>query len=103
MMRIKKHDMVIVITGRDKGKRGQVLEVDVDKNLVKVSGVGIVTKHYKARRQGEASSIKKHESFIHISNVMLVSPTDSNACRVNFKVLEDGSKVRVCNRTKQTV
>ncbi len=103
MLRIKKHDTVVVITGKDKGKRGRVLELDLDKNLVKVAGVAILTKHYKARRQGETSSIKKQESYIQISNVMLVAPGDSQPCRVNFKVLEDGTKVRVSNRTKQTI
>lgn len=103
MMRIKKNDTVLVLTGRDKGKKGTVLEVLVEKNLVKVAGVAIVTKHYKARRQGEASAIKKQEGYVNLSNVMLISPTDSKPTRVNFKVLEDGSKVRVSNRTKQVI
>ncbi len=103
MLRIKKNDTVIVLTGKDKGKRGTVLEVVTDKNLVKVAGVAMLTKHYKARRSGEVSSIKKQEGYINLSNVMLISPLDSKPCRVNFKVLEDGTKVRVCNRTKQTM
>jgi large subunit ribosomal protein L24 len=103
MMRIKKNDTVVVLTGRDKGKKGTVIEVLSDKDLVKVAGIAIVTKHYKARRQGEVSSIKKQEGFIHLSNVMLISPTDSKPSRVNFKVMEDGTKVRVSNRTKQVM
>lgn len=103
MMRIKKNDTIVVLTGKDKGKQGIVVDIVVDKNLVKVAGVAMVTKHYKARRQGETSAIKKQESFINLSNVMLISPIDSKPCRVNFKVLEDGSKVRVCNRTKQVI
>lgn len=103
MMRIKKHDTVLVITGKDKGKRGRVLEIDLDKNSIKVAGVNIVTKHYKARRQGEASSIKKQEGYINASNVMLVAPGDSLPCRVQFKQLEDGTKVRVSHRSKQTI
>ncbi len=103
MMRIKKHDMVVIIAGKDKGKRGRVLELDINKNLVKVAGVAVLTKHYKARRQGEVSSIKKQESFIDLSNVMLVAPGDAQPSRVNFSVLEDGTKVRVSNRTKQTI
>jgi len=102
MMRIKKNDTVLVLTGRDKGKRGTVLEVVPAKGLVKVSGVAVVTKHYKARKQGEVSSIKKQEGYINASNVMLIS-TDGKPCRVNFKSLEDGNKVRVCNRTKDVV
>lgn len=101
-MRIKKNDTVLILTGKDKGKRGTVLEVDLDKDLVKVAGIAMMTKHYKARKQGEASSIKKQEGYIHASNVMLIS-SDKKPCRVNFKVLEDGKKVRVCNRTKEVI
>lgn len=102
MLRIKKNDTVLVLTGRDKGKRGTVLEVVADKDLVKVAGVAIVTKHYKARKQGETSAIKKQEGYIHASNVMLIS-SDKKPCRVNFKVREDGKKVRLCNRTKEII
>ncbi len=102
MMRIKKNDTVLVLTGRDKGKRGTVLEVVTDKGLVKVAGIAMVTKHYKARKQGEVSAIKKQEGYINASNVMLIS-SDKKPCRVNFKVLEDGKKVRVCNRTKEII
>lgn len=103
MLRIKKNDTVIVLTGKDKGKRGTVLEIVLAKNLVKVKGIALVTKHVKARRQGENSGIVKQEGYINASNVMLVSPTDSKPCRVNFKTLEDGKKVRVSNRTQQTI
>lgn len=102
MMRIKKNDTVLVLTGRDRGKRGTVLEVLADKGLVKVAGISMVTKHYKARKQGETSAIKRQEGYIHASNVMLIS-SDKKPCRVNFKILEDGKKVRVCNRTKEII
>ncbi|MBA3954550.1 50S ribosomal protein L24 [Candidatus Dependentiae bacterium] len=103
MLRIKKNDTVIVLTGKDKGKRGTVLEIVLDKNLVKVKGIAVVTKHVKAKRQGENSGIVKQEGYINASNVMLVSPVDNQPCRVNFKTLEDGKKVRVSNRTQQTI
>ncbi len=102
MMRIKRNDTVLVIAGKDKGKRGVVLEVLPDKNLIKVQGIAVMTKHVKARRQGEISAIKRQEGFIHLSNVMLISP-DGKPCRVGVKTLEDGKKVRVCNRTGQTI
>lgn len=101
-MHIKKNDTVVVISGKDKGKRSVVLEVLPQKNLVKIQGVAVVTKHKKARRQGEVAGIKKQEGYINISKVMLVS-ADSKPCRVNYKSLEDGKKVRICNRTKQTI
>ncbi len=102
MMRIKKNDTVVVLTGKDKGKKGTVLDVLYDKKLVKVSSVAIVTKHVKAKRQGETSGIKKQESYIHLSNVMLVA-SDGKPCRVGFKVLDDGKKVRVCSRTQKVI
>ncbi len=103
MMRIKKNDTVIVLTGKDKGKKGIVIEVQKEKNLVKVTGVSVVTEHYKADSQGETSGIRKQEGYINLANVMLVSPSDSKPTRVNFKVLEDGTKVRVCNRTEKVM
>jgi large subunit ribosomal protein L24 len=103
MLRIKKNDTVQVITGKDKGKRGTVVEVDSCKNLIKVSGVALVTKHYKARRQGEQSGLKKMEMFINISNVMLVSPSDSKPTRVGFTVGDNGTKVRISKRTKKVL
>ncbi len=103
MLRIRRNDTVQVLTGKDKGKQGTVVDINRDKGLVKVTGIAMVTKHQKARRQGETSAIKKKESFINLSNVMLVSPADSKPCRVNFKKQEDGTKVRVCNRTKKVL
>ena len=101
MIRIRRNDTVVVLTGKYKGKQGTVIDVNFDKNLVKVAGVAIVTKHYKAKREGETSGIRKQEGFIHLSNVMILSTSDAKPCRVNFKVGEDGKKVRVCNRTKK--
>lgn len=103
MMRIRKNDTVQVITGKDKGKRGTVLELNQEKGLVKVTGIGMVTKHQKARRQGEVPSIKVRESFINLSNVMLVSSADSKPTRVGIKVQEDGTKVRISRRTQQVL
>lgn len=100
MMRIKRNDKVMVISGRDKGKIGTVTDINYKKNLVKIKGIALVTKHFKARRQGEVSSIKKIESYIDLSNVMPVS--GSKPCRVNYKV-EKNKKVRICNRTKEVI
>lgn len=101
MKRIKKNDTVVVITGKDKGKKGQVIDIISDKNLVKVKGIALVTKHIKAKKQGEQSGIKKLESYINISNVMPIAK-DNKPCRVSFKKLENGKKVRVCHRTGET-
>jgi large subunit ribosomal protein L24 len=69
---IKKGVLVKVLTGKDKGKTGKIVEIDNKKNRVIVEGVNLVTKHYKARRQNEKSMIKVFENFIHISNVALI-------------------------------
>lgn len=103
MLRIRKNDTVQVMTGKDKGKRGTVVDIDVSKNLIKVTGVGMVTKHYKARRQGEQSGLKKMETFINISNVMFVSPVDSKPTRVGFSKENNGEKVRMSKRDKKTI
>ena len=72
MMHIKKDDKVKVLTGKDKGKISNVIAISVKKRKIKVKDVAVVTRHVKARRQGEASGIKKEESYIHISNVVPV-------------------------------
>lgn len=96
--RVKKNDTVMVISGKDKGKKGIVLEIDSEKNLVKVKDVAVVTKHVKARRQGETSGIKKQETFISLSKVMPMC--DGVPTRVNSKVLEDGKKVRISSKNQ---
>ncbi len=68
---IKKGDLVYVLNGKDKGKKGTVLRVLPKKKKVMVKGVALVTRHYKARKQGETSGIKKVERYIDVSNVMV--------------------------------
>lgn len=72
MAHIKKNETVLVIAGKDKGKKGVVLEVLPKKNKVLVKGIAIATHHVKATRQGQVGGIKKEESYIHISNVVSV-------------------------------
>lgn len=98
--RIKKNDTVKILSGKDKGKNGLVLAVFPEKNQVLVQGVAIVTKHVKARKQGQRAEIKKCESLIALSKAMLVCSACHAPSRVNTKVVEDGSRVRMCNRCK---
>ncbi len=98
MMRIRKNDTVRVMSGKDKGKEGMVLAILPKKEKVKVKGVAIVTRHLKARKQGEVSRIKKEEAFIYLSKVMPVCASCKKACRVGIKTLENGSSARVCMR-----
>lgn len=95
MRKIKRNDEVVVITGRDKGKRGKVTRVLPD-NRVLVSGVQMVKKHQKPNPQmGVAGGIVEKEAPIQVSNVAIYNPSTQKADRVGFKVLEDGNKVRV--------
>ncbi|MDR3550176.1 MAG: 50S ribosomal protein L24 [Candidatus Babeliales bacterium] len=101
MARVKTNDTVIVLTGKDRGKKGAVIALSLKNDKVMVKGIAIATRHAKARKQGETSAIKKEETFIALSNVMPVCGSCKNPCRVNFKVLEDGKKSRACNNCKE--
>jgi large subunit ribosomal protein L24 len=103
MRRIIKGDTVVVITGKDKGKKGEVIEVSPQNDKVKVQGVAIVTHYMKARRRGEVPQMKQMESFIHACKVMFFDHATNKACRVGFMVQEGNKKVRVNVRTKQTI
>ena len=94
MNRIKKGDQVIVITGKDKGKKGDVVRVDGDR--VFVSNINVVKRHTKPNPQaGQAGGVVEREASIHISNVMPFNPATGKGERIGFKVLEDGRKLRV--------
>lgn len=101
--RIKKDDLVQVIAGKDKGARGKVLEVIVDKNKVLVEGINLVKKHRRARRQGAESGIIEMESPIHMSNVMIVDPKTDKPSRIGAKISADGKKERVTKRSGTVV
>jgi len=95
MVRIKKGDEVVVLTGRDKGKRGTVLR-RVDAEHVVVEGVNRVKKHQRPNpMKGETGGIVDKDMPIHVSNVALFNPQTKKADRVGVKTLEDGRKVRV--------
>ena len=95
-MNIKKNDKVIVLSGRDKGKTGEVLSADPKAGKVVVQGVSVATKHQKARKQGEESAIIKVETPIYACKVMVVCPKCNKPTRVAHKVGADGKKARVC-------
>ena len=94
-MKIKKGDTVKVIAGKDKGKEGKVLAVNVKDNTVIVEGINMVTKHNKPSAANQAGGITTKEAALHVSNVMLV--VDGKATRVGYEVEKDG-KVRVCKK-----
>ena len=102
MLKIKRDDEVIVIAGRDKGKRGKVLRVLADRVIV--SGINMIKKHQKPNPQaGIAGGIVEKEASIHASNVAIYNPATQKADLVGFKVLEDGKKVRVFKSNGEAV
>ena len=94
--KIKKNDQVAVIAGRDKGKRGRVLEVAPATGKIKVEGVGVIKRHQRANPQSNrGGGIIEKEAFISISNVQLIDPQSGKPTRVKYLVESDGSKTRV--------
>jgi large subunit ribosomal protein L24 len=104
MQKIKKGDDVIVITGKDSGKRGTVLKVVSELDRVVVENVNVVKKHQKANpNAGVAGGIVEKEMSIHVSNVMLYNPQTKKGDRVGIRALEDGKKVRFFKSTNEVV
>ena len=103
MKKIRKGDTVVLITGRDKGRRGAVIEVLAD-DRVRVEGLNISKKHQKPNPQmGQQGGIIEREAPLHVSNVLIVNPATQKGDRVGFKSLEDGRKVRVFKSNKEMV
>ncbi|MCA1805843.1 MAG: 50S ribosomal protein L24 [Xanthomonadaceae bacterium] len=104
MQKIKKGDDVIVITGKDSGKRGTVLKVVSELDRVVVENVNVVKKHQKANpNAGVAGGIIEKEMSIHVSNVMLYNPQTKEGDRIGVRTLEDGKKVRFFKSTNEVV
>tara|TARA_Y100001001_G_C7839713_1_gene250187 strand:+ start:62 stop:412 length:351 start_codon:yes stop_codon:yes gene_type:complete len=101
-LKIRKGDEVIVRTGRDRGKKGQVLKVMPAENRAIVQGVNMVTKHRRPSPTA-AGGIERIEAPIHVSNLAVSDPKSGEATRVAFKFLEDGSKVRVAKRSGEQI
>jgi large subunit ribosomal protein L24 len=100
--KIKKGDKVVVVTGRDKGKQGEVLNVDRQRYRVLVQGVNTVKRHTRPR-PGEPGGIVEKEASIHLSNVAHIDPKSGKPTRVGFKTLEDGRKVRFAKRSGEVL
>jgi len=101
-LKIKKGDHVIVLTGRDKGKHGEVLEVMPRENRALVRGVNIVRRHTKQSARSDGGILSK-EAPINISNLAIEDPKDGKPTRVGFKFLEDGRKVRFAKRSGEII
>ncbi len=102
MLRIKKDDQVVVIAGKDKGKQGKVIRVQVAEKRAIVEGINVVKKARK-KTQHEAGAFIEVERPIHISNIMLLDKKTGKPTRIGAKVLKDGSKVRVSKKSGEVI
>ncbi|SHJ95485.1 large subunit ribosomal protein L24 [Geosporobacter subterraneus DSM 17957] len=102
-MHVKKGDTVVVISGKDKGKKGKVLQAMPKENRVIVEGVNMLTKHQKPSAKVQQGGIIHQEGPVHASNVMLWDAKAKAPTRVGYKVLENGTKVRVSKKSGETI
>ena len=101
--RIRKGDTVVVISGAEKGRRGEVLRVFPRVERALVQGVRVATKHVKPKGMAQPGGIVEEEAAIHLSNLMLIDPKSENPTKVGFRVLDDGRKVRVAKATGDVI
>ncbi len=103
-LKVKTGDEVVVIAGKDKGKRGQIKNVLPDASRVLVEGVNLLTKHVRPNPQkGIKGGLEKQEGTLHISNVAIFNAQTQKADRVGYKVLNDGTKVRIYRSTGEQI
>lgn len=102
-LHVKKDDTVIVISGKDKGKKGRVIAAYPRENRVLVEGVNMIKKHQKPNQQNPQGGIIEQEAPIHVSNVMHVDPKSGNVTRIGYKVLDNGKKVRIAKKSGESI
>jgi large subunit ribosomal protein L24 len=100
--KIKKGDRVVVVAGRDKGKKGEVIKMMADETRALVSGVNLVKRHQKQTQKAQGGIISK-EAPIHLSNIAHVDPKDGSATRIGWKELNDGRKVRFAKKSGEVI
>ena len=102
MYSIRKKDKVLVLAGKDRGKKGDVIEVLREDGRVLVSKINLIKRHTRPTKT-QPGGIREREASLHISNVMLVCPKCSRAMRPKFDALSDGTKVRVCRKCGEMI
>jgi len=98
MLKIRRDDIVLVAAGKDKGKKGKVLQVSSASSRAIVEGINMMKKHLRRRREQDQSGIIEMEAPIHISNLMILCKHCSKPTRIGVKVLKDGSRSRICKK-----
>ena len=102
-MQIRKNDNVLVIAGRDKGKKGKVRQTFPEKSRLTVEGVNMIKRHSRARGAARQAGIIEMEAPIHVSNLMLICNKCDKPTRVGFRFLDDGRKVRICRSCSEVI
>ena len=100
--KVKKGDRVVILSGKDKGKAGEVLKMETDSKRAFVQGVNMVKRH-TAPSQAGAGGIVAKEASVHVSNIALIDPKDDKATRIGYRSLEDGRKVRYAKRSGEII
>ncbi|PQP91004.1 50S ribosomal protein L24 [Paenibacillus sp. AR247] len=102
-LHVKKEDTVMVISGKDKGKKGRVIAAYPRENRVLVEGVNMVKKHQKPNQSNPQGGIIEQEAPIHVSNVMHIDPKSGKVTRIGYKTLDNGKKVRVAKKSGEVI
>lgn len=102
-MKIRKNDTVLVITGKDKGKKGKVRYAFPKEKEIIVEGVNMIKRHSRARGAARQAGIIEREAPIHVSNVMLLCDKCNKPTRVGFRFLDDGKKARICKACSEVI
>jgi len=100
---VRKGDTVVVVAGKERGKRGRVLRVIPDKNRVVIERINMIKKHQRPTQKLRQGGIIEREGAIHLSNVMLVDPTSGKPTRIGMRELGDGKKVRVARKSGEII
>lgn len=101
LARIKNKDKVVIVSGKNKGQEGTVIEVCPKSQKVMVKGIAMVKKHAKVRKQGDVAGIKEKEAYLTYAQVMPICSSCKKATRVHTKSLDNGKKARACSRCKE--
>jgi large subunit ribosomal protein L24 len=102
-LHVKKDDNVMVISGKDKGKKGRIIAAYPRENRVLIEGINMMKKHAKPTQQNPQGGILNQEAPIHASNVMLLDPKGGKPTRIGYKTLDNGKKVRVAKKSGQAI
>lgn len=102
MQKLKKGDNVVVLTGKDKGRSGEIIKLMPKEGKALVQGINMIKRHQRQSQSQEAGIVNR-EAAIQVSNLALADPKDGKATRVGFKIMDDGRKVRVAKRSGEVI